>query len=170
MANLTAFKGVMIAVIFMSGLFGVLSPRLFKPYSSRLSYASLFSSGILLSAALVHLLFDASQGLAESFDFPFAFFFCGLSFYFLYFFERWVIHLLAHSHSGHHKKNPKEVSLLSDTDNNNIGITPTSTSQGGAAIQHVANIHSFDHIDDKQTMYVILTPKTSNQTHTLFEI
>lgn len=84
-----------------------MSPRLFKPYSSRLSYASLFSSGVLMAAASVHLLGDAAEGLSESPlpDFPWAYFFCFTSFYFLYFFERWVIHLFAHNH----KKDTKKV-------------------------------------------------------------
>ena len=107
MANLTVFKAVMICIIFLSGLGGVMSPRLFRPYSSRLSYASLFSSGILMAAAIVHLLGDSAEGLSESPlpDFPWAYFFCGTSFYLLYFFERWIIHLIAHNH----KKNDNEV-------------------------------------------------------------
>eukprot|EP01084_Bolivina_argentea_P144042 252820_1 len=101
--NLSTFKAIMIGAIFCSGLFGVLSPRLFRPYGSKLSYASLFSSGILLSAAIVHLLGDADKSLSNSPlpDFPWAYFLCGLSFYLLYFFERFFIHFFAHNEHEH---------------------------------------------------------------------
>eukprot|EP01084_Bolivina_argentea_P089966 162192_1 len=134
------FKATMICIIFCSGLFGVLSPRLFRPYGSKLSYASLFSSGILLSAAIVHLLGDASEALSESPlpDFPWAYFFCGLSFYLLYFFERWFIHFLVHtnSHSGH-----KEPLILVEYDINHM-------SSFGAGIDDRSSIFQDPIFDD----------------------
>ncbi len=96
--KIETLKISLIVIIFFSGIFGVLSPRLFKPFGSRLSYASLLSSGVLLAASLVHLLGDAADGDA----FPCAYFVCGASFYFLYFFERFVIHALAHHDHSHH--------------------------------------------------------------------
>eukprot|EP00483_Globobulimina_turgida_P012238 UN12260 len=109
--DIKTLKISLIVIIFISGIFGVLSPRLFKPFGSRLSYASLLSSGVLLAASLVHLLGDAADGLESSplpktsdgDAFPWAYFFCGLSFYFLYFFERFVLHALVHN--THHSHN-----------------------------------------------------------------
>eukprot|EP01083_Nonionella_stella_P167841 565078_1 len=115
--NLSTFKAIMIGAIFCSGLFGVLSPRLFRPYGSKLSYASLFSSGILLSAAIVHLLGDADKNLSNSPlpDFPWAYFLCGLSFYLLYFFERFFLHLFAHNDHEHDTHRHAQASEELDT-------------------------------------------------------
>ena len=57
--DLKALKISLIIIIFVSGILGVLAPRAFQPFGSWLSIASLLSSGVLLAAALVHLLGDA---------------------------------------------------------------------------------------------------------------
>ena len=53
-------------LILVSGICGVLTPRLFDPFGAKLSYANLVSCGIVLSAGLVHLLGDASESLRSA--------------------------------------------------------------------------------------------------------
>ena len=88
-----------IVVIFVCGWFGVLSPRCFDPFGKRLTYGNLFSSGVLMSAALVHLLGDATGDLedsplpktADGESYPWGFLVCALSFYCLFIIERLFI-------------------------------------------------------------------------------
>eukprot|EP00486_Rosalina_sp_Unknown_P009536 CAMPEP_0201590666 /NCGR_PEP_ID=MMETSP0190_2-20130828/180542_1 /ASSEMBLY_ACC=CAM_ASM_000263 /TAXON_ID=37353 /ORGANISM="Rosalina sp." /LENGTH=413 /DNA_ID=CAMNT_0048047309 /DNA_START=14 /DNA_END=1255 /DNA_ORIENTATION=- len=132
--DLKSLKISLIIIIFCSGVFGVLSPRLFKPFGSRLSYASLLSSGVLLAAALVHLLGDAADGLesaplpktADGDPFPWAYLFCGGSFYFLYFFERFVLHALAHHDHDEDQKSKENPASLIGADDNNTNPTDDS--------------------------------------------
>ena len=56
-------KLLLIAVIFLFGFSGVLTPRLFNSKGNNLKYANLFSSGVLLAAALIHLLPDAVNNI-----------------------------------------------------------------------------------------------------------
>eukprot|EP01084_Bolivina_argentea_P267282 453661_1 len=131
--DIETLKISLIIIIFFSGIFGVLSPRLFKPFGSRLSYASLLSSGVLLAASLVHLLGDAADGLESSplpktsdgDAFPWAYFLCGTSFYFLYFFERFVIHALAH-HDHDHTSNTPSKSQPANLNSNLLGAKQLS--------------------------------------------
>ena len=146
----------MMAIILLTGLFGVLSPRLFKPYGNKLSYASLFSSGILLSAAVVHLLGDASEGLSESPlpDFPWAYFLCGLSFYALYFFERWVIHLLVHNHKHDHDDTNNLDDVLLEID-----VTPKPSTEQEEEIKSIFSDPIFD--DHGQDLVKLMKHKNS---------
>ena len=49
--------------IFLFGVSGVLTPRLFDPFGSKITYSNLVSCGVIISAALVHLLNDATTTL-----------------------------------------------------------------------------------------------------------
>ena len=64
--EVNAVKLTISVLIFISGLFGVLSPRLFNPFGTKISYANLISCGVLISAGLVHLLGDATEALNDS--------------------------------------------------------------------------------------------------------
>eukprot|EP01084_Bolivina_argentea_P172495 298811_1 len=139
MSNLHSFKQIMVFVIFLFGFIGVISPRLFNAYGSNLSYASLFSSGVLLSAAMVHLLGDAADGLADSPlpDFPWAYFLCCLSFYSLYFFEIWITNLLLrHSHKS------EEISLPHTDQTAGIPLLPSTKSISNVHNETVDYFHS----------------------------
>ena len=146
--NITTLKISLIIIIFFSGVFGVLSPRLFKPFGSRLAYASLLSSGVLLSAALVHLLGDAADGISESSPlpktadgdaYPWAYFFCGASFYFLYFFERFALHSLSHKKKNNNNElrtlpSNLKTPLIHNSDNPTAvsnALTPAAASKNG---------------------------------------
>jgi len=91
--------GLMVC-IFTFGCCGILTPRCFDPFGDSLSYANLVSCGVIISAALVHLLSDASKG-AISESYPWSYFICGLSFISLFAFERLLIHTFLHK--KHHR-------------------------------------------------------------------
>ena len=110
-----------IVVIFVCGWFGVLSPRCFDPFGKRLTYGNLFSSGVLMSAALVHLLGDATGDLedsplpktADGESYPWGFLVCALSFYCLFIIERLFIGMYMsnmidkqskHNHNNHNNQ------------------------------------------------------------------
>ena len=48
-----AFKGGMMAVIFLSGLMGGFFPSVFNQHKKALSYLNCFSGGVILSAGLM---------------------------------------------------------------------------------------------------------------------
>ena len=62
-ADITTLKIALTILIFLFGVFGILTPRLFNPFGSKISYANLIACGVIISAALVHLLSNASQNL-----------------------------------------------------------------------------------------------------------
>eukprot|EP01084_Bolivina_argentea_P152133 265431_1 len=112
--DLRTLKITLTILIFLFAICGVLTPRLFNPFGSKISYANLLSCGVIIAAALVHLLSAASIGLMSSplpkasgdEPYPWSYFFCGLSFISLFFFERLLIHHFLHQkHHHHHHKN-----------------------------------------------------------------
>lgn len=70
-------------------------PRCFDPFGHNLSYANLTSCGVIIAAALVHLLGDASEGDLNE-NYPWSYVICGLSFISLFAFERLLIHTMLH--------------------------------------------------------------------------
>ena len=63
MSESDSLKLTLAVMIFVFGVSGVLTPRLFDPFGTKISYANLMSCGVIISAALVHLLDDATQTL-----------------------------------------------------------------------------------------------------------
>ena len=110
--NSDAIKIVLTCLIFLFAMCGILTPRLFNPFGKKLSYANLIACGVIISAALVHLLSDASQTLYNAplpktnngKPYPWSYFICGISFICLFSFERLLIHQLLHNHHHHGHK------------------------------------------------------------------
>ena len=93
-------KLALVFLLFFIGLAGVLLPTIIKSKHRRISsLGNMFSAGVLLSAAIVHELADASTTSLNSGKFPVANFVCGVSFILLLIIEE-VGH--GHDHSEDH--------------------------------------------------------------------
>ena len=111
--SILVLKIALTVFIFIFGASGLLTPRLFNPFGDTLSYANLVSAGVILSAAMVHLLSDASSKLSQYETYPWAFVIAGLSFLALFAFERFLVHVFLHKthhhhHHGDHDGNDKQ--------------------------------------------------------------
>eukprot|EP01083_Nonionella_stella_P024941 68689_1 len=112
-------KTILIILIFLFAIIGVLTPRLFDPFGAKISYANLVACGVIISAALVHLLSEASIRLYSAplptssggNPYPWAYLICGLSFILLFFFERLLIHQLLHHHHHHGHQHKHDTSI-----------------------------------------------------------
>jgi len=94
-------------VIFLVCLAGGIIPiRLSKYFSNprTLSLANCISAGILMGAALIHLLFDAED---RQFDYPFAHLCCGVGFFVAFILEKVLFH-----HQHEHQHSPNEVQVV----------------------------------------------------------
>ena len=104
-------KIILMLCIFVSGLCGIVTPRCFDPFGDNISYANLVSCGVIMAAALVHLLPDASKG-AISASYPWSYVIFGASFIGLFSFERILIHTLLHRQHHHPADVPMERTSL----------------------------------------------------------
>eukprot|EP01114_Cavostelium_apophysatum_P013395 TRINITY_DN3238_c0_g1_i1.p1 TRINITY_DN3238_c0_g1~~TRINITY_DN3238_c0_g1_i1.p1 ORF type:complete len:388 (-),score=94.81 TRINITY_DN3238_c0_g1_i1:327-1490(-) len=104
--------GAAFAIALICFIGGIIPIRLTAYFSSpkTLSFANCLSAGILLGAALVHLLFDAEY---KQFDYPFAHLCCAVGFFIAFILEKIVF---GHNHDhgagggehGHDKKKKKK--------------------------------------------------------------
>ena len=56
--KITEAKITLTILIFIFGMSGVLTPRLFNPFGRKISYLNLIACGVITSTALIHLLSD----------------------------------------------------------------------------------------------------------------
>jgi len=98
-------KVIIMLAIFLSGFLGVMTPRVFDPFGKRLSLANLLSSGVLLSAAMIHLLPDSASNLnlksIPGSTYPYGYLCCAASFYILFIVERLIIEIQMHKTIDH---------------------------------------------------------------------
>ena len=150
----TVSKIVLTILIFLFGMSGVLTPRLFDPFSTKISYLNLTACGVIISAALVHLLSDASETLynaplpkiSENHPYPWSYFICGLSFILLFSFERVLIHQLLHHHHHHghkHKRKHKHKHNHHDHHHNH-DHTPTHDTLDSNHVIHDEDEHQYE--------------------------
>jgi len=97
------FSAVIFVVCFGGGLVPI---RLSKWFSNprTLSLANCLSAGILMGAALIHLLFDAED---RQFDYPFAHLCCGVGF-----FVAFILEKVLFKHQHDHQHSPNEVQIV----------------------------------------------------------
>mmetsp|Transcript_16334 Transcript_16334/g.25124 ORF Transcript_16334/g.25124 Transcript_16334/m.25124 type:complete len:422 (-) Transcript_16334:93-1358(-) len=149
--ELLDIKIALTVCIFFFGIAGGLTPRLFDPFGSKLSYANLISCGVLISAALVHLLSDASITLyfvlppissSNQKQFPWSYFVCGLSFILLFFFERLLIHQMLHHHHHHGHTHASSQSQHAHAHYGATAAINTNTHDGH---EHTHEKHAHEH-------------------------
>jgi len=91
--------GSCVAIFLVCFIGGVIPIRLTKWFASAktLTYANCLSAGILLGAALIHLLYDAEN--QRAFDYPFAHLCAGVGFFVAFMLEK-VMFAHSHEHSS----------------------------------------------------------------------
>ena len=103
MMDLLSFKVILIIVLMILGFLSVVSPNYFcqgKPFL--FSVGNMFSAGVLLSAAIVHSLSDASTStFYQSYKVPYVNMICGISFLVMLLVEE-IGHTAHDSSNSHH--------------------------------------------------------------------
>ena len=161
-----------IIVIFLCGWFGVLSPRCFDPFGKQITYGNLFSSGVLLSASLVHLLADATRDLegsplptnANGESYPWGFLVCSFSFYILFVVERLLLAMFMDKIIQ--EKTNSQFNFNSNSNSNSISNSHSNSNYhrhndtkhetaDGSSSTHTHSSHI--HIDDIEIVDLLLS-------------